>query len=572
MRKWISATLIIIMLANVFPVDVYAARNVSKDESIRNTTYNTSIMLKDVLNDQYDMTISEIKELIVEKNYDFSLTMEGIYHQQSLLSNVDIIEYMAAYMSCKKYAEEKRKSIPRIYEIPFIRYTVEEVPFEEYIPTKVDEYLLSDKGHRNYIQYGYKYVFEPTQVPVYELIGNGIYKDTGEVKLIEPELRKNVYIDVQLSMITPEEIFEFYGIDKSSINEDYLSRVDQIYRMSSNNGLNQSINLVFPEEYTDTIDLEEYESYLQGVPQIRKVIVRTALSLLGKIPYEWGGKSRQDGYDTFWWTFNPDNGLQRGLDCSGFVQWVYRTSGFPKETFIELGSTSQILKGNLKRINKDELLPGDVGVTNRPKGSINHTGIYLGDDKWIHCTASKNTVVVSEFAFTQFYRPIDMPGKVNTKVNQLYTEEYNKLFNNSNTYNILQYVDNKKTADYTYAWTSEDIQYLAEYMYEMAKGDGLNSWVALGELVMNRVVSPKYPDTVEGVLFDGNGLFSRDKSLQAEPTDEMLRLAELVLKGRIKVLNDVDLVNFQYRASEEELDSYNSSVTVEKFTFYANEE
>ncbi len=61
-------------------------------------------------------------------------------------------------------------------------------------------------------------------------------------------------------------------------------------------------------------------------------MVRIACSLVGKMTYFWGGKSLVLGWDDRWGTLqkvttggNSTSGTYRpyGLDCSGFVDWVF---------------------------------------------------------------------------------------------------------------------------------------------------------------------------------------------------------------------------------------------------------
>jgi len=77
--------------------------------------------------------------------------------------------------------------------------------------------------------------------------------------------------------------------------------------------------------------IEEMESYLpEDLDPIRRKIVETAWSLVGKVGYFWGGKSEVIGWDTRWGvptvvtsTGNETYGTVQpfGLDCSGFVTW-----------------------------------------------------------------------------------------------------------------------------------------------------------------------------------------------------------------------------------------------------------
>lgn len=80
-------------------------------------------------------------------------------------------------------------------------------------------------------------------------------------------------------------------------------------------------------------DAEEVLGNLpDDLPPKRRRVVETACSLVGKTDYFWGGKSLTTGWDTRWGTLrkvtapsNSTTGTFRpyGLDCSGFVDWVF---------------------------------------------------------------------------------------------------------------------------------------------------------------------------------------------------------------------------------------------------------
>lgn len=92
------------------------------------------------------------------------------------------------------------------------------------------------------------------------------------------------------------------------------------------------------------------------ISKSRQEFVNTALSYEGKIPYVWGAKLSTADY------YNP---MTSGLDCSGFVQYIYYLSNdIVKES---LGST-YIISSSYKPINMIELKPGDLGVI-RAEGS-----------------------------------------------------------------------------------------------------------------------------------------------------------------------------------------------------------
>ena len=87
--------------------------------------------------------------------------------------------------------------------------------------------------------------------------------------------------------------------------------------------------------------MEQVQEILDSLPddlsEERRQVILTAYQLFGKVNYFWGGKSLVLGWDSRWGTpkevwaaGSPSTGTVRpyGLDCSGFVDWVfYNISG-----------------------------------------------------------------------------------------------------------------------------------------------------------------------------------------------------------------------------------------------------
>ncbi len=87
---------------------------------------------------------------------------------------------------------------------------------------------------------------------------------------------------------------------------------------------------------------------------------------------------------------------KQGVDCSGFVCEVY------KEIYgISLPRRSQDMAKVCKTINnKNDLKEGDLVFFNNKKGgTINHVGIFLDKDKFIHTSSSKG-VTIGRFSET----------------------------------------------------------------------------------------------------------------------------------------------------------------------------
>ena len=76
-----------------------------------------------------------------------------------------------------------------------------------------------------------------------------------------------------------------------------------------------------------------------------------------------------------------------GFDCSGFVGYLFK-----EEVGLDLPrSTREMISLDAPRVQRDELEPGDViFFNNRGRGRVSHTGIYMGDNRFIHSSSSKS--------------------------------------------------------------------------------------------------------------------------------------------------------------------------------------
>ena len=166
-----------------------------------------------------------------------------------------------------------------------------------------------------------------------------------------------------------------------------------------------------------TLDEAQIRAMLAAMPkdisERRRAVVEKAYSLLGKVNYFWGGKSSAIGWDSHWGkptrvtaAGSRTTGTIRpyGLDCSGFVDWVFNNSlGY----VIGHGGGAASQHGYCKPISWSEALPGDLVFY--PGDS--HVGIFVGKDESgnpliIHCASSQNNVVLTGLqGFTSIGRP-----------------------------------------------------------------------------------------------------------------------------------------------------------------------
>ena len=137
----------------------------------------------------------------------------------------------------------------------------------------------------------------------------------------------------------------------------------------------------------------------------REAVVRSACSLVGKVNYFWGGKSLVIGWDVRWGELrqvtaagNSTTGTYHpyGLDCSGFVDWVfYNQSG--GSYVIGHGGGATMQHSYCTDISWADAQPGDLVFY--PDNS--HVGIVGGRGAnggllIIHCASGYNNVVITD--------------------------------------------------------------------------------------------------------------------------------------------------------------------------------
>ena len=141
-------------------------------------------------------------------------------------------------------------------------------------------------------------------------------------------------------------------------------------------------------ELTDE-DLEKIKKIIDenggDISKAREKLIEFGLGYIGKIGYKYGAKA--------------GSGTPKELDCSGFVQWVFREA---------LGKTVPGSTGGYagyKTKQYKDLKVGDlgfifVGGSNASTGTYNHVGIYCGkngagQDMWLHCSSGGGGVVLN---------------------------------------------------------------------------------------------------------------------------------------------------------------------------------
>ena len=113
--------------------------------------------------------------------------------------------------------------------------------------------------------------------------------------------------------------------------------------------------LVAQSDYESEDDASWFSPQNPAVADMFRKIADMALGT----PYKWGGTSLG------------------GFDCSGFVQWAYKAMG------IDLPRTAREQSQIGRTVSYGDLRVGDIVAFRHPRRGW-HSGIYMGDDQFVH--------------------------------------------------------------------------------------------------------------------------------------------------------------------------------------------
>lgn len=170
------------------------------------------------------------------------------------------------------------------------------------------------------------------------------YSDYGKLKKAKHRMDKQLGSAKSLLMST----------NGAYTTNEYKYNIELVPDEETVNDVNSSfeeISKLYYDAQKNDMTVRKYRGFYD-IGDEREDIVKTAMGAIGKISYQWGAKSTSEE-------------MPSQLDCSGFVQWVYRAvQGKTDET---LASTASI-GSTYEQIQKDELKAGDIGMKN-PEGT-----------------------------------------------------------------------------------------------------------------------------------------------------------------------------------------------------------
>ena len=122
----------------------------------------------------------------------------------------------------------------------------------------------------------------------------------------------------------------------------------------------------------ENTDLVLNQSYVYETAKGNQ-IVEYAKTFIG-VPYVYGGSSPS------------------GFDCSGFTSYIYKQFG------VNLYRVANDQAKNGYVVERDELIPGDIILFARNGSYINHVGIYVGNNSFIHAPQTGRNVEITSMA------------------------------------------------------------------------------------------------------------------------------------------------------------------------------
>ena len=335
-------------------------------------------VVSDCIQAGYDAALAEVDQIIADGGYDHDLSMQALVNNALVSSEYDTCYVLAAYSAS------------------MVQRGTTKADLQNKLNAVADQ------------MYAVTYEVKQAQVTV--------ETDDG------PEMQTVEYVACTIHPFDQSVILTAFGVDTGAQYDQFqVTYGEAILDMS--NSLKMTMYGTTSDGSVPPISDAELNLFLASLDCSgkRKELMRCALSLVGRVPYFWGGKSAP-GWNSDWNTprlvtaaGSSSTGTIRpyGLDCSGFTEWVYQTA---------LGVT--LYDGTWNQwdathaITKEELLPGDLGFMAVPGTvPVNHVLLYAGEDAdgnmlWVHCASGTGVVLNSPDYVTQYRRrnDIDLEG------------------------------------------------------------------------------------------------------------------------------------------------------------------
>ena len=418
----------------------------AEDATLLSSYTEMAEAVSDVMDGAYDLSLSEVERIIADGGYDYDLSMDALINYAQSSAGYDVCYILAAYSASMEQqntsqadmiskldgvsadmfpvtSEEKEKevSVPATYytykpvSVTVVTNQVQTgiingVPQYRYETATRTYYLPDTAFSADTVIEVDAYSSVEVTVPIFSgsrIIGTGTetyYSYTGR-ETVEPTTEMVKYVECTIHPFDNTVIARAFNLDlHAQYNQFSITYGEAIQNMA--NALKMTLYGTLGNGQAVPLTDAELIAFVnrQNCNATRKHILSTALSLVGKVPYFWGGKSAA-GWNDEWNTpklvtaeGSPSTGTIRpfGLDCSGFTDWTYKTA---VGVSLYGGTWSQWAESY--SITADELLPGDLGFLMDDDGQDwNHVLIFAGygesgERMWVHSTSSSGVTLNS---------------------------------------------------------------------------------------------------------------------------------------------------------------------------------
>lgn len=410
--------------------------------TLLDTYSELSEVISDVVDDGYGLSLAKVEKIIEDGGYDYELSMDALVNYGQSSAGFDVSYILAAYSaSLQQQGVSKEDMVAKLETVldQMFPVTYEEKEQERLVPVTYTTYkavtvtVVTNRVQTGTIngvpQYRYDtasrtyylpdevksseteitvsaYSEVAVDVPVYS--GGSIsgtrretyYKANGEETLtLDTEIIS--YVECTIHPFDNTVIASAFGIDMDETYPQFnVTYAEAIQNMA--NALKQTLYGTLGSGQMVPLTDAELISFVnrQECSAMRKHILTTALSLVGKVPYFWGGKSGP-GWNDEWNTpklvtaaGSASTGTIRpyGLDCSGFSTWVFTTA-----VGVNIGAGCNGQYPNTYGISASELLPGDLGFLADGDG-WGHVLVFAGygengERMWVHSSGGEGVIL-----------------------------------------------------------------------------------------------------------------------------------------------------------------------------------
>lgn len=410
--------------------------------SLQGTYSELSEVVSDVVDAGYDTSLARVEQIIEDGGYDYDLSMDALINYAQSSAGFDVSYILAAYSaSLQQQGVSKDDMVAKLNAVSgdMFPVTYEEKEQERLVPVTystyrsvsvtvvtsrtqtgtingVPQYRYTTANKTYYLPDGSETSDTEITVPAYSEVtvdipiysGGSItgtrqatyYEADGE-EALTPTTEIIKYVECTIHPFDNTVIASAFGIDMNAIYPQFnVTYGEAIQNMA--NALKMTLYGTLGSGQMVPLTDAELIAFVnrQECSPMRKHILTTALSLVGKVPYFWGGKSGP-GWNDEWNTpklvtaaGSSSTGTIRpyGLDCSGFSTWVFTTA-----VGVNIGAGCNGQYPNTYAVSASELLPGDLGFLADDDG-WGHVLIFAGygesgERMWVHSSGGSGVIL-----------------------------------------------------------------------------------------------------------------------------------------------------------------------------------